>query len=137
MTVISVLLVFGFLYIALSSPFAIAVLFVATLLLSSFVVASADRFLGFVVFVVYVGGALVLFSYCFMLTPLQGTRTHLPIARLPMVFISVCVPMTGHGSLYEFYWVSSLLVRVGVLLFIVIVCVVSLIDFSQGSMRVL
>ena len=137
MTVISVLLLAGFLYIVLSSPFVVAMLFVVTLLLSSLVVGSADRFLGFIVFVVYVGGALVLFSYCFMLTPLQDRRTPLPASCLPVLFISVRAPLWSHGSLYEFYWVSSLLVRVGVLLFIVIVCVVSLIDFSQGSMRVL
>lgn len=136
MTVISVLLLAGFLYMVLSSPFVVAMLFVVTLLLSRLVVGSADRFLGFIVFVVYVGGALVLFSYCFMLTPLQDRRTPLPVSCLPVLFIRVRAPLWGHGSLYEFYWVSSLLVRVGVLLFIVIVSVVSLIDFSQGSMRV-
>lgn len=120
----------------LSSPFVIAVLFVATVLLSSLIVGSADSFLGFIVFVVYVGGALVLFGYCFILTPLQDTRSPLPVTYLPLFLISISTPLCSHCSLYEFYWVSSLLLRVGVLLFVVIVCVVSLIDFSQGSMRV-
>lgn len=45
-------------------------------------------------------------------------------------------PAVAYGSIYEFYWVSSLLVSVGVLLFVVIVCVVALIDFSEGAIRV-
>ena len=93
MTVISVLLLAGFLYMLLSSPFVVAMLFVVTLLLSSLVVGSTDSFLGFIVFVVYVGGALVLFSYCFMLTPLQDRRTPLPASCLPVLFIRVRVPL--------------------------------------------
>lgn len=136
MTVITFLLVLGFLYLSVSTPFIVAVLFIVTLLMAGMVVGSVDGFLGFIVFVVYVGGALVLFSYCFMLTPLQATRTPLPVSCLPLFFVRVRMPLWGHRCLYEFYWVSSLLVRVGVLLFVVMVCVVSLIDFSLGTMRV-
>nr|AKS04467.1 NADH dehydrogenase subunit 6 [Parasagitta elegans] len=127
----------GFLYMALSSPFIVAILFVFTLALASLVVGCVDSFLGFVVFVVYVGGALVLFSYCFMLTPIQDTSTPMPTAAFPMLLLSLSSPLVSHTALYEFYWVSSLLVSVGVLLFIVMLCVVSMVDFSQGAMRVL
>ena len=89
MTVISLLLLAGFFYMVLSSPFVLAVLFVVTLLLSRLVVGCADRFLGFIVFVVYVGGALVLFSYCFMLTPLQDSRTPLPVSCLPICLLEL------------------------------------------------
>nr|AKS04423.1 NADH dehydrogenase subunit 6 [Parasagitta elegans] len=127
----------GFLYMSLSSPFIVAILFVFTLAVASLVVGCVDSFLGFVVFVVYVGGALVLFSYCFMLTPIQDTSTPMPTAAFPALLLSLSTPLVSHTALYEFYWVSSLLVSVGVLLFIVMLCVVSLVDFSQGAMRVL
>nr|AKS04434.1 NADH dehydrogenase subunit 6 [Parasagitta elegans] len=127
----------GFLYMSLSSPFIVAILFVFTLAVASLVVGCVDSFLGFVVFVVYVGGALVLFSYCFMLTPIQGTSSPVPTAAFPVLVLSLSSPLASHSVMYEFYWVSSLLVSVGVLLFVVMLCVVSLVDFSLGAMRVL
>lgn len=120
-----------------TSPFAVASLFVVFLGVRGLLVGTLDRFLGFIVFIVYLGGALILFSYCLILTPLQETSGRVPTACTPLALLFVGCPMLSHSALYEFYWVSSLLVSVGVLLFIVMLCVVSLIDFSRGSMRVL
>nr|AKS04402.1 NADH dehydrogenase subunit 6 [Parasagitta elegans] len=125
------------LYMCVSSPFVVAGLFVVTLLLASLVVGMLDSFLGLIVFVVYVGGALVLFSYCIMLTPLQQSSVSHTAWTLPLLCLGGGVPAGARGVLYEFYWVSSLLLGVGVMLFVVMICVVSLIDFSEGSMRVL
>lgn len=75
MSLISLMLFVCMCYIGATRPFVLAVLFVAILLLGGLVVGTADRFLGLIVFVVYVGGALVLFSYCFILTPLQESST--------------------------------------------------------------
>ena len=71
MSLISVLLLITFLFLCVNSPFLVGGLFVALLLLAAIIVGCVDSFLGFIVFVVYIGGALVLFSYCFILTPLQ------------------------------------------------------------------
>lgn len=68
---LSVLFFVVLIFIFVDSPFLLGILFVSTLFLGGIVVGSVDRFLGLIVFVVYVGGALVLFSYCFILTPLQ------------------------------------------------------------------
>lgn len=75
MTFVPLMLFVCFCYMGATRPFILAVLFVAILLLGRLVVGSVDRFLGLIVFVVYVGGALVLFSYCFILTPLQESLT--------------------------------------------------------------
>ena len=40
------------------------------------------------------------------------------------------------GLPYEFYWVSNLLALIGLLLFIVMLRVVEIVDFSRGSIRV-
>nr|AKS04263.1 NADH dehydrogenase subunit 6 [Parasagitta elegans]AKS04284.1 NADH dehydrogenase subunit 6 [Parasagitta elegans]AKS04380.1 NADH dehydrogenase subunit 6 [Parasagitta elegans] len=120
-----------------STPLFVAFLFVVLLLMTSLTVSGIDSFLGLIVFVVYVGGALVLFSYCFMLTPLQDSVSYLPKLYLPLLLLTVNSEHVVRGSLYEFYWVSSMLVGVGVLLFIVMLSVVSLIDISDGAMRVL
>nr|AKS04387.1 NADH dehydrogenase subunit 6 [Parasagitta elegans] len=126
----------GFMFVLVSSPFAAALLFVMTLLLVSVMVGAMDSFLGLIIFIVYLGGALVLFSYCFMLTPLQNSKDSFPTLLLTITFVGANSPLLSQGAVYEFYWVSSLLLSVGLLLFIVMLCVVALIDFSQGSMRV-
>nr|AKS04338.1 NADH dehydrogenase subunit 6 [Parasagitta elegans] len=124
-------------FIFVGSPFLLGMLFVATLFLGGLIGGAVDSFLGLIVFVVYVGGALVLFSYCFMLTPLQETSASFTAWALPTLCLALGGAPVAHSTLYEFYWVSCLLMSVGVLLFLVMVCVVSLIDFSDGAMRVL
>ena len=103
MTIITLLILVVFLYIVTTSPFLIAVLFVITLTVTSLLVSIVDSFLGLIVFVVYVGGALVLFSYCFMLTPLQETRSPSFIYGLPIILLSAFVPVCSRGTIYEFY----------------------------------
>ena len=100
------------------------------------IVARLESFLGLVVFIIYVGGAIVLFSYCFMLTPLQETILKIPIYSLPLLLL---VGMRTHLSMsliYEFYWISSILFLIGIMLFLVIVSVVEIIDFGRGTIRV-
>ena len=133
---VTILVLFGFLFVWVASPFAAALLFVITLLIVSVMVGAIDRFLGFIIFIVYLGGALVLFRYCFILTPLQNTKASFPTLLLTITVVGANRPLLSQGTMYEFYWVSSLLLSVGLLLFIVMLCVVALIDFSQGSMRV-
>lgn len=59
--------------------------------------------LAFIIFVVYLGGALVLFAYCFMLTPLQIMQSHLPSYSLPILLLTISLPNAPHGLIYEFY----------------------------------
>lgn len=123
-------------FLALQNPYAVGGLFLCTLALTAGVVGSLERFLGLVVFIVYVGGAIVLFSYCFMLTPLQEGGEPLPLFPLPLVIVLGLGGPPCLSSLYDFYWVLALLLLVGVLLFVVIVRVVDVLDFGRGTMRV-
>nr|AKS04033.1 NADH dehydrogenase subunit 6 [Parasagitta setosa] len=124
------------LLVLFQSPYLIGLLFLTILLITSMMVASLESFLGLVVFIIYVGGAMVLFSYCFMLTPLQETLLKIPMYSLPLLFL---VGMSTHlpmSLMYEFYWISSMLFMIGIMLFLVMVSVVEMIDFGRGTMRV-
>jgi len=123
-------------YIVLQSPYAVGLLFLSTLALTAGVVGRMESLLGLVVFLVYLGGAMVLFSYCFMLTPLQEGEVALPLHPLPLLLLLGLGGPPLLSSLYDFYWVLSLLLLVGLLLFVVIVRVVEVIDLGRGTIRV-
>ena len=134
---LSLLLVTSALFLVLHNPFLVGLLFLATLSLAAGVLGSLDRFLGLAVFIIYVGGAVVLFSYCFILVPLQlGRGEPLPLWPFPLVIVLGLGGPPLLSPLYEFYGILSLLLLVGVLLFVVIVRVVDVLDFGRGAMRV-
>jgi len=130
------LLVSAGLFLVHQNPFAVGGLFLCTLALTAGVVGSMQSLLGLVVFIVYIGGALVLFSYCFMLTPLQEGGEPLPLFPLPLVIVLGLGGPPLLTTLYDFYWMLALLLLVGVLLFVVIVRVVDVLDFGRGALRV-
>ena len=95
-----------------------------------------NGFLGLVLVIVYVGGTMVLFTYCLMISPLQFFSKPKKFYRFVLVLGSFSLVVIGVGGIYEFYYFSGLLLIVGVLLFVVILRVVELIDFSRGRLRV-
>lgn len=93
-------------------------------------------FMGLVLFIVYVGGTMVLFTYCLILSPLQFFSKMKNYYRVVLLFGGFFLVFGGVMGIYEFYYFFGLLLIVGVLLFIVILRVVELIDFSRGTLRV-
>ena len=117
------------------TPIRVGIAFAGMLTWSMIVSAQASRFLGLVGFIIYVGGALILFSYCFILSPKldrdgAGTRA----LAIGVLATSGCAVAPG-GLMYEFYWSSCLLLAVGVLLFLVIIRVVAMVDLRLGRVR--
>ena len=113
----------------------VGLVFGGLLLWGTLVAGQVSGLLGLVGFIIYVGGALVLFSYCFILTPRLDTQGG--EARLMLVGLLVagsCVP-AARSLMYEFYWRSGLMLCVGALLFLVMMSVVALVDLAGGSLR--
>jgi len=133
---VPLLLAVAGLFLAFQSPFAVGGLFLCTLALTAGALGSLQGVLGLVIFIIYLGGALVLFSYCFMLTPLQEGRASPPLFPLPLLILLGLGAPPLLSALYDFYWILALLLVVGVLLFVVIVRVVEVLDFGRGTLRV-
>ena len=93
-------------------------------------------FIGLVLFIVYVGGTMVLFTYCLMLSPLQFFSKKKRCYRIVLLFGGALIIIRPSIRIYEFFFFRGILLIIGVLLFIVMLRVVELIDFSRGSLRV-
>ena len=118
-----------------ATPILVGLAFAGLLTWSMLVSAQASSFLGLVGFIVYVGGALILFSYCFILSPkLDSDGAGARAVVLGALASRGCAVAPG-GVMYEFYWSSCLLLAVGVLLFLVIMRVVAMVDLRRGSVR--
>lgn len=124
------------LFFFLREPLLLGGAFLALLLSRSLDIGANRGFIGLVLFVVYVGGTMVLFTYCLILSPLQFFSNKKKYYRVSLLFVSG-VGLTGSSiRIYEFFYFRGILVIIGILLFIVMLRVVEMIDFSRGSLRV-
>lgn len=73
--------------LVMQSPYSVGCLFLTLLAFMAVVVGSLERLLGYIIFILYLGGALILFSYCFMLTPLPRGPEPLPLYLLPLLLL--------------------------------------------------
>jgi len=106
------------------------------LLNGSFYLSLGNGFVGLILFLVYVGGTIVLFTYCLMLSPLQFFSKQKKYYRLIVIVVGISYFINTYMGVYEFYFLSGVLVIIGMILFVVILRVVELVDFSRGSLRV-
>ena len=65
----TLIVVLGAFFLCAVRPFVLGLLFLGVLLLRAILVGLLNGFLGLILFIVYVGGTIVLFSYCFILSP--------------------------------------------------------------------
>ena len=82
------------------------------------------------------GGTIVLFTYCLMLSPLQFFSKQKKYYSVVLVALRRIVFIVGSIGIYEFFAFLGVLLIIGILLFIVMLRVVESIDFSRGSLRV-
>jgi len=87
------------------------------------------KFLSFVMFIVYAGGLMVLISYCVMLLP----PTKMKLTFFPLLFFSVPF-ITCDAFIYGLYR-RSIMFLIGFVLFLILLCVVEIVDYSIGMMK--
>lgn len=125
------------LFLVIVTPFSLGMLFLGLLLFSSLALGSLRGFIGLILFIVYIGGTMVLFTYCFILSPRQTFGAYSKLYPVAAIILGGSFPWLINCSVYEFYWLSDNLLCIGILLFIVMLRVVELVDFSRGSIRVI
>ena len=131
-----VLVMFCRLFFFIGEPILLGGAFLVLLLNSSFWLGINRGFIGLVLFIVYVGGTIVLFTYCLILSPLQFFSKQKKYYSVVLLLIRSIVFRVGSIGIYEFFGFIGVLLIIGILLFIVMLSVVELIDFSRGSLRV-
>ena len=124
------------LFLFVGEPLLLGGAFLGLLLNGSYWLGINRGFMGLVLFIVYVGGTIVLFTYCVMLSPLQFFSKQKKYYRLVLLIGGGLVFIGASIGIYEFFFLRGILLIIGILLFIVILSVVELIDFSRGSLRV-
>lgn len=124
------------LFLFIGEPLLLGVVFLVLLLNRSTWVGINSGFIGLVLFIVYVGGTIVLFTYCLMLSPLQFFSKQKKYYSVVLVTLRGIAFIGGPIGIYEFFAFLGILLIIGMLLFIVMLRVVELIDFSRGSLRV-
>jgi len=120
-----------------NNPYILATLFGQVLLLVTILLRAETKFIGLMMFLVYVGGIIILIRYCLILVPLNKFQYN-PIILL-IIIISAALPFTSnhinnsfsYGLLYR----SRVVFLLGLLLYLVITAVVGIVDYSRGIMK--
>ena len=123
--------------LCIKNPYLLATLFGQVLILVSILLRAEAKFIGLMIFLVYVGGIIILMRYCLILIPLNKFRYN-PILLLIFI-ISAALPFTSnytnnsfsYGLLYR----SRVVFLLGLLLYLVITAVVGIVDYSRGIMK--
>lgn len=119
-------------------PFILGFFFLLILFNCSLFVARFSAIVGILLFIVYVGGTMVLFTYCLIIHPnheFKWNKKLVPIGLLAFYWLVWRCKITIR--IFDFYMYADLFLIIGIMLFVVIVGVVDLINFSRGSLRVL
>jgi len=119
-----------------NNAFLISTLLFLVLLLVTYQLVRARKFISIIIFIVYVGGIIILISYCVILIPDRKFSYANHGVVLFIVLLSVLafnVSPTGLDS-YSFGLINSCgaILLLGLLLYIVMLVVVDVIDYSRG-----
>ena len=115
-----------------ANPYTIGLLFFSSLLLFICVLYTYRKFIRFVLFLVYIGGLLVLISYCLILIP---SKMYSLFAISPL-FLSLFLSSRTTISPYCFgVYQYCLVFFLGLLLYYVLLRVVGIVSSCEGALK--
>ena len=131
-----VIIIISRLVLVVNNPYFIALLFGQSLILITFVLGWYRKFIGFVIFIVYIGGIIILIRYCVMLFPSNkfDRPTYIPVlAGIAALIERNTLPVSSYpyGLLYS----SRAVLLVGLLLYLVMLSIVEIINYSGGLLK--
>merc|ERR1712121_122933 len=135
-TLFTIIVALGTLLI--NNPYIMATIFVFVLFMAVFIIGRLRKFISIVLFLVYVGGIMILISYCVIILPTTKFKG-LPVAYLSVTFLlsvadgSPNMPNTFcYGLLYR----SRTVFLVAILLYLVILAIVEIVNYSNGMIKI-
>ena len=112
-------------------------IFSFVLLMSVFLIGRLRKFISIVMFLVYVGGIMILVGYCVILLP-STKFPLLPFSLLPIAFL-LSILLSSHAFMnsfsYGLLYSSSTVFLVALLLYLVILAIVEIVNYSEGMMK--
>ena len=118
--------------VTVKNPYVIAVVLGLTILLITTFLGGKAKFLGFIIFLVLVGGLIILIRYCVILTPYKKTSMSWTSLFGFLFYYGGDIERPyAYGLLYR----ANIIVLMCIILFLVILAIVSIIDYSRGTIK--
>ena len=118
------------------NPYIIAAWLFQVLLLLTIIVIIYRKFIGCILFLVYVGGIMILISYCVILLPINKFPKVQPYALFFLSF-SCSARITPVGSyVFGLIYTARVIFLLALILFLVMLAIVSIIDYSRGILKI-
>ena len=130
---ITIIVLWGILL--MNNPYIIAAWLFQVLLLLTLIVIIYRKFIGCILFLVYVGGIMILISYCVILLPINKFPKVQPYAFI--LLTSACsASLTPVGSyVFGLLYNARVIFLLALILFLVMLAIVSIIDYSNGILK--
>jgi len=118
-----------------NDPYIIAALFGQVLLMITCVVGRYRKFIGFILFLVYIGGIMILIRYCVILIPSYKFGLT-PIVPLVIgVALSKGEKYWGGSFMYGLLFRARAVFLIALLLYLVMLAIVEVIGYSDGIIK--
>ena len=118
-----------------NNPFLIAAVFGLTLLFVTCRIRWLSSFVGMVMFLVYIGGIIVLVSYSIMLQPMQKFPGFPALVPLLAAVLSPFYHLRGRSFPFGLLVRISAVLLLGILLFVVLMSIVEIVNYARGMMK--
>ena len=113
-------------FFSVNEPLVLGAFFLVLLTLVVIISCKITGFIGYILFIIYVGGLIVLFIYVFSSVPMvTGRQTFYRFLLLPVAFFFRNFVYLNYSRVREIYDTAALLIVIGIVLFLVILSAVS------------
>ena len=122
-----------------NNPYMMARLFGQVLILVTSLLRRYSKFIGVIMFLVYIGGIMILLRYCVMILPTNKfwrLSITIGVFLLTLLAYLLTIDYTPRVFAYGLLYRARAILLVALLLYLVILSVVSIIDYSCGIIKV-